>query len=246
MNPQGQANTLALWILRREIAIMSMPLLHRKVTPGRHESVMVGAQALPGELDIPANAIGIVLLVEDGEGSWSSQRKLFVTQVLRSYGLGTLLLDLLAERASLDPRPGFDIPLLGVRVREARTWLGQRNDLAGVPLGLFGAGDGAVAVLQAAACLPDLVGAVVSCGGRPDLAGAHLSRLRSPTMLIVEAEKFEVLEFNRSVLRAIQCEKKIEVIPREGGWLEEPDSLGIVAGLAGHWFEQHFSRQQMA
>lgn len=219
---------------------MSIRELHRGSRLTRRESVLIGSLALPGELEIPANTIGIVVMAEDGGSSQRSAQNLFVAQVLRSYGLGTLLFDLLTELEMHDRHPVLDdIPLLGTRVTEALFWLGQRNELAGIPIGLMGTRTGAAAALLAAACEPERVGAVVVRGGRPDLAGAHLARVRAPSLLIVGSEDFEGLEFNRSALRAMSCTKKLAVVPGATYLFEAPGTFDVAAGLAGHWFEQH-------
>lgn len=225
---------------------MSIRELHRPSTLARRESVLIGSQAVPVELEIPANTIGIVVLAEASERGQRSTRNLFVAQVLRSYGLGTLLFDLLTEPETLDHHPVFDIPLLGARVTEALLWLRQRTDLADIPIGLFGTRTVAAAALLAAAGAPAQVGAVVSCGGRPDLAGAHLTRVRAPTLLIVGGEDSAVLEFNRLALRAIPCTKKLEVVPGATHLFDQPGTLDVAAGLAGHWFEQHLPHQELS
>lgn len=224
---------------------MSVRELHRTSPLARRESVLIGSLALPGELDIPANTIGIVVLAEGNGGSSRSAQNLFVAQVLRSYGLGTLSFDLLTElEAAHDRHPVLDdVPLLGARVTEALFWLGQRNELAGIPIGLMGTRTGAAAVLMAAACEPERVGAVVAHGGRPDLAGACLARVLAPSLLIVGSEDFEVLELKRSALRAMSCPKKLAVVPGATDLSDAEGTFDVAAGLAGHWFEQHLPRR---
>lgn len=205
--------------------------------------MLIGPKALPGELHLPANAIGIVVFSESTENSQRSTRNQFIAQVLRSYGLGTLLFDLLTAPEALDRLHVFDIHLLRARVTAALSWLDQHSELADIPIGLFGSHTGAAAALQVAAHEPERVGAVVLRGGRPDLAGADLARVRAPTLLMVGSKDLEVLEFSRSALRAIPCTKKLEVVPGSSELFDEPGALDVAASLAGHWFEQHLPRK---
>lgn len=221
---------------------MNISTVQRGLT--RRESVLIGPKAFPAELDIPANSIGIVVLADDSQCSQRSSQHLYVARVLRSFGLGTLRFDLVTAWEALDRHPVLDVPLLGARVNEALTWLGQRSDLAGIPLGLLGAGEGAAPTLLAAAREPEQVGAVVLCGGRLDLAGAYLTRLRVPTLLMVGSEDVKVLGYARAALHAMHCTKKLEVLPGTTCSFEEPGTLDVAAGLAGHWFEQYLPRQE--
>lgn len=217
---------------------MSLRELQRASPRARRESVLIGPRALHGELETPANTIGIVVFAEASE-SERSTRNLFIAQVLRSYGLGTLMFDLLTEPEALDRHHLSDIPLLGARLTEALFWLGQRSDLAEIPIGLLGIRTGAAAALLVAACEPERVDAVVARGGRPELAAAYLNRVRAPTLLMVGGDDLEALELNRSALRAMPCTKKLEVVPGASHLFEEPGTVDVAAGLAGHWFEQH-------
>lgn len=214
-------------------------MLQRPGTVERSESVRIGAQALPGLLEMPASPIGIVVFVHDSGGARRSVRNLFFAKVLRSYGLGTLLFDLLTEQEAIERQDVFDIPFLGARLVEAISWLGSHSDLARIPVGLLGDGAGAAAALLVAAREPERVAAVVSRGGRPDLARAYLPRVRAATLLIVGSKDPEVLEFNRSVLGALPCKNRLDIVPDATHLFEEPGTFDVVAGLAGHWFEQH-------
>ena len=216
--------------------------MHGSMAHGVAQNVRVGSLHLPGELQVPDAALGLVVFVHGSGSSRRSTRNQFVARVLRSFGLGTLLFDLLHEEEALDATHVFDIELLGQRVLDALAWLEGCDDLAAHPVGLFGASTGAAAALRAAARLPQRVAAVVSRGGRPDLAGSALSAVRAPTLLIVGAEDPQVLALNQRAMRAMTCLRKLEIVPNAGHLFEEPGTLDVVASLAGHWFEQQFSR----
>jgi len=203
------------------------------------EQVLVGASALPGELDVPADASALVMFVHGSGSSRLSVRNRRVAGVLQRHRLATLLFDLLTDEEGADRRNVFDIELLGGRVEEALDWSAMRSDLADRPIGLFGASTGAAAALAAAAARPGRVGAVVSRGGRPDLAAASLTRVIAPTLLIVGGADAEVLELNRSALRLLSCNKRLEVVPDATHLFEEPGALDSVAELAAAWFERH-------
>jgi putative phosphoribosyl transferase len=140
----------------------------------------------------------------------------------------------------------FDIELLGARVAQALDWVHQRPDLARLPTGLFGASTGAAAALVAAVARDANVAAVVSRGGRPDLAADCLDRVQAPTLLIVGGADAEVLELNRMALRALSCKKRLEVVPGATHLFEEPGALDCVAQLAAQWFESHLVRRPSA
>lgn len=203
------------------------------------EQVRVGASALPGELDIPADAGALVMFVHGSGSSRLSVRNRRVAEVLQQHRLATLLFDLLTDDEGADRRNVFDIELLGERVGDALDWCARRADLADRPVGLFGASTGAAAALTAAAEQPGRVGAVVSRGGRPDLAAAALAHVLAPTLLIVGGADTEVLELNRRALRRLACVKRLEVVPDATHLFEEPGALDSVAELAAAWFERH-------
>jgi pimeloyl-ACP methyl ester carboxylesterase len=167
-----------------------------------------------------------------------------VAERLRAHGLGTLLFDLLTpdeERGDLATRQyRFDIALLAERLAAAVQWAAAREDMPAA-IGLFGASTGAAAALIAAARLPDRVAAIVSRGGRPDLAGAALESVLSPTLLIVGGADSTVLELNRSAYRALRCERELAVIPGATHLFEEPGALDEVAERAAEWFVAHFA-----
>lgn len=203
-----------------------------------HRSARIPADDvwLSGDLDIPAGAPGVVLFAHGSGSSRLSERNRWVASALQAQGMATLLFDLLTPKEALDRRKVFDIPLLGQRVKQALQWVSERKDLAGLPLCLFGASTGAAAALVAAADRPQGIVAVVSRGGRPDLAQGHLVRVQAPTLLIVGGDDVDVLELNRWALRRLQCVKRLEVLPGAGHLFEESGALESVAALAAEWF----------
>lgn len=204
-----------------------------------NEAVVLQGPALPGDLSIPPRAVGLVLFAHGSGSSRLSTRNRWVAQQLQQHGLATLLFDLLTEKEAEDRRLVFDIPLLAQRVAKAMRWAEQREELAGLRLGLFGASTGAAAALVAAAQKPQRVAAVVSRGGRPDLALAWLPHVQAPTLLIVGGRDEEVLALNRQALSLLRGHKRLEVVPEATHLFEEPGTLDSVAALAAEWFEQH-------
>jgi putative phosphoribosyl transferase len=188
-----------------------------------------------------------------GSGSTrSSPRNRFVAKVLQRQRLATLLFDLLGDDEAADRRHVFDIDLLSRRLIEVLDWLLDSGnairadgDLGRRRVGLFGASTGAAAALQAAAKRPGRVSAVVSRGGRADLAAASLPHVQAPTLLIVGAADNEVLALNRNAMRELRCEKRLEIIPGATHLFEEPGALDAVAHLAGDWFVRHSARSTM-
>lgn len=184
------------------------------------------------------------MLFAHGSGSGRhSPRNRFVAQRLREAGLGTFLIDLLTgQEEAEDLRTGllrFDVELLAGRVVEATRWLLDSPRTRGLDIGYFGASTGAAAALVAAARLPEAVGAIVSRGGRPDLAGGYLERVRAPVLLIVGGRDHTVLELNREAMRRLPQETRLEVVPGAGHLFEEPGALEEVARLAAGWFTRH-------
>jgi pimeloyl-ACP methyl ester carboxylesterase len=207
----------------------------------RHEQVRVGSRALPGELIVPPDAAGLVLFVHGSGSSRHSPRNQFVARVLNEHRLATLLFDLLTPSEADDVERVFDIELLAGRVEEALAWVDERPDLADLPIGLFGASTGAAAALCTAAQQPGHVSAVVSRGGRPDLAWRHLGAVVAPTLLVVGSLDRDVLDLNRGALARLRCSKRLEVVPGATHLFEEPGTLDAVAQLAGEWFHKHLS-----
>lgn len=210
------------------------------------ESVTIQGPALPGDLVVPTDARGLVLFAHGSGSSRHSVRNRWVAGSLQQHGLATLLLDLLTEAEAQDRRKVFDIALLSRRITDAMQWVAQRPDLAHLKLGLFGASTGAAAALVAAAQKPSRIAAVVSRGGRPDLALAVLAQVQAPTLLIVGGRDTEVLALNRQALRALPSEKRLEVVPGATHLFEEPGTLESVAVLATEWFRRHLGEPDRA
>lgn len=209
--------------------------------PVRSETITVGSVSLHGDLALPPNAIGVVLFAHGSGSGRFSPRNRFVAQTLQEGGLATLLLDLLEEAEADDRRKVFDIDLLADRLLGAMLWLRKRPGTAGLPIGLFGASTGAGAALQAAARMPEAVAAVVSRGGRPDLAAAHLARVTAPTLLIVGGHDEPVIEMNREALAQLTCPKQLIIVPGATHLFEEPGTLEQVAARAMNWFARHLN-----
>ena len=191
---------------------------------------------------MPDNPTGVILFAHGSGSSRFSSRNRFVAGVLRRAGLATLLLDLLtADEEAIDNRTRklrFDIDLLAQRLVEATKWLGNDPETAELRVGYFGASTGGGAALVAAADLPETIAAVVSRGGRPDLAGSALSRVAAPTLLIVGELDYPVIEMNRAALEQLRCEKALQIVPEATHLFEEPGTLDRVARLASDWFQR--------
>jgi putative phosphoribosyl transferase len=213
--------------------------------PMVREEVRVGPLGLPGLLAWEARPRGMVVFVHGSGSSRFSPRNRQVAEVMHGQRLGTLLMDLLTEDEGDDRRLVFDIDLLAQRVATALEWLGSQDAFAALKIGLFGASTGAAAALQAAAAQPGRVAAVVSRGGRPDLAASHLADVRAPTLLIVGAADTEVLQLNRQAMRQLHCQKRLENVPGATHLFEEPGALEAVAHLACAWFSTHLSDTRM-
>jgi dienelactone hydrolase len=199
---------------------------------------------LEGNLSVPDGAHGIVLFAHGSGSSRHSPRNRFVAGALQEAGLATLLIDLLtAEEEMVDVHTAhlrFDIELLAERLVAGTRWLMQDRATAELPIGYFGASTGAGAALLAAAHMPDIIGAVVSRGGRPDLAGTALPLVRAPTLLIVGGNDVAVLRMNREALERLgAAEKRLEIVPGATHLFEEPGALEEVARLAADWFTTH-------
>jgi len=209
--------------------------------------VHIGPHRLPGLLDIPEGAVcGLVIFAHGSGSSRLSPRNQFVSGWLQARGLATVLFDLLTDDEALDRRNVFDIPLLARRLGEALDWQQTRTEVARLPSGIFGASTGAAAALVAAANHPERVGAVVSRGGRPDLAGAALPRVRAPTLLIVGGADRQVLELNREAAAQMTCEHALRVVPGATHLFEEPGTLESAATLAADWLALHLTEESHA
>jgi putative phosphoribosyl transferase len=200
---------------------------------------------LGGFLTLPEEARGLVLFAHGSGSSRHSPRNQYVAGILQGSGLGTLLMDLLTrDEDAVDQftrQFRFDIGLLADRLTDAIDWLEQRPETRELPVGLFGASTGAAAALQAAAARPDRVRAVVSRGGRPDLAGEALARVRAPTLLIVGADDTPVIPLNDAALRRMEAPAEMRLVPGASHLFEEPGTLAAASGLARDWFLRHLT-----
>jgi putative phosphoribosyl transferase len=198
--------------------------------------------SLPGRLSLPEPAQGLVLFAHGSGSSRLSPRNQYVANVLHESWLGTLLFDLLTERESFDRVNVFDIGLLAERLVAAMRFVAGREQTASLPLGLFGASTGAAAAIVAAANEPR-VKAVVSRGGRPDMAGGALARMAAPALFIVGGHDEEVLALNRLAFEQLTAEKQLAVVPGATHLFEEPGTLEEAARLAAEWFARHLRSQ---
>jgi putative phosphoribosyl transferase len=207
--------------------------------------IQAGGVTLEGDLQVPERAIAVVLFAHGSGSGRHSTRNRFVAGELQAAGLATLLIDLLtAKEEVVDQHTGhlrFDIPLLAERLVAATRWLGDDPSTHSLMVGYFGASTGAGAALVAAAAEPDRVGAVVSRGGRPDLAGDALPRVRAPTLLIVGGSDLPVVDLNRAAMARLRSETRLEIVPGATHLFEEPGALEIVAHLARDWFLRHLT-----
>jgi len=205
----------------------------------KRAEVAVGPRRLEGSLLLPAQPLGLVIFAHGSGSSRFSPRNAFVAESLVARSLATLLFDLLSPEESAHRRNVFDIALLAVRLEEALAWAARRPEIGALPIGLFGASTGAAAALVAAAHEAPRVAAVVSRGGRPDLAAEALPHVKAPTLLIVGGFDDEVLELNQWALRRLHCTARLEVIPGATHLFEEPGTLEQVARIGGDWFVEH-------
>ncbi|HEX9628332.1 MAG TPA: dienelactone hydrolase family protein [Acidiferrobacterales bacterium] len=192
-----------------------------------------------GTLGAVPGATGIVLFAHGSGSSRLSGRNRFVAASLQGAGIATLLFDLLSEAEDREYAARFDIALLTRRLLEATRWVRAQPALAELAVGYFGASTGAAAALSAAAALGDAVRAVVSRGGRPDLAAADLPRVRAPTLLIVGGDDADVIALNEQAYAELDCVKRLDIVPGATHLFEEPGALEAVARLAGDWFARH-------
>lgn len=196
---------------------------------------------LAGTLQVPGSAYALIAFAHGSGSSRLSPRNRAVANALNHRGVATLLFDLLTPAEESDRSNVFDIPLLADRLVDAVHWVDRQPSLAKLPLGLFGASTGAAAALVAAAKLPDRVGAVVSRGGRPDLAGEALDNVRAPTLLIVGGDDSGVIELNEEALGRLRAPKALEIVPGASHLFPEPGALEAVIDHAARWFERHLA-----
>lgn len=221
---------------------MAEPRRRRSPGPSRVEERLVRLPplGLAGTIALPARSPGIVVFAHGSGSSRLSPRNRAVAGALNQAGQGTLLFDLLTEVEAEDRRNVFDIALLARRLLLATDWIAGQEEFRGLALGYFGASTGAAAALVAAAEAGPAISAVVSRGGRPDLAADALARVVSPTLLIVGGDDQAVLELNRAALAGLRCEKALEVVPGASHLFEEQGALETVMRLAQQWFARHF------
>jgi len=226
------------------IRLLQRPL---KLAAVATEAVRIAADGvvLDGDLELPAPAAGLVIFAHGSGSSRMSARNRRVAGELHARGLATLLFDLLGEDEAREVAARFDIPRLTARLDGALQWTAGHASTASLPVGLFGASTGAAAALALAARHPDMVKAVVSRGGRPDLAGdGVLARVRAPTLLIVGGADTEVIALNRVALAVLSCPAKMVLVPHATHLFEEPGALETVAELAADWFAQWLRREE--
>jgi len=215
------------------------------IETSRERSLKIPPIGLAGDLVLPRDARGIVLFAHGSGSSRFSSRNRFVARALQDTEFGTLLLDLLTpEEEQVDLRTAhlrFDIPLLAGRLVEASRWISADSETNALPIGYFGASTGGGAALVAAAEIPEIVRAVVSRGGRPDLATPKLPEVKAPTLLIIGGRDERVIEWNEAALTQLTCEKRLEIVPGATHLFEQPGALEQVARLASEWFERHLT-----
>lgn len=204
--------------------------------------IPAGSASLNGELIVPPDATGVVLFAHGSGSSRFSPRNTYVANVLQQHGIATLLFDLLTRAEDQDYDARFDIELLTERLLAATRWLQNNPATKSLKYGYFGASTGAAAALQAAAAMGDAIAAVVSRGGRPDLAGkSALSQVIAPTLLIVGSEDYGVIELNEQAYALLKCEKKLTLIAGATHLFEEPGTLEQAAKHAADWFSGYLS-----
>ncbi len=208
-------------------------------TDDREILITTGPVHLPGDLATPSPASGVVIFVHGSGSSRLSPRNIQVARTLNQAGLATLLFDLLTPVEATDRGNVFDIALLAARLGAATDWLRGQPEVRGLPVGYFGASTGAAAALWAAAQPDAPVAAIVSRGGRPDLAGPRLGAVTAPTLLIVGGDDRVVLDLNRRAQQALRCVNELAVVPGATHLFEEPGALERVADLAREWFRRH-------
>ncbi len=210
----------------------------------REVRIPIDGASLEGTIERGAGATGLVVFAHGAGSSRFSPRNRFVAGELRAAGVATLLFDLLTEEEEADRANVFDIELLADRLVRVTEWVRRDREWAEQPIGYFGASTGAAAALVAAARLGDAIAAVVSRGGRPDLAGPALREVTAPTLLIVGGADDVVLELNREAYEELTEEKELVVVPGATHLFEEPGALERVAALAADWFVRHFHRHR--
>ena len=201
---------------------------------------------LAGTLCVPQSSLGLVVFVHGSGSSRLSPRNVAVADALNARGMATLLFDLLTMQEEADRANVFDIPLLAGRLVDVVRWVDDQPIAHALPLGLFGASTGAAAAIVAAAMLGDRIGAIVSRGGRPDLAAAALDRVRAPTLLIVGGADYGVIELNERAFARLKGDKAIEIVPGATHLFPEPGAIEAVIDHAARWFERYLASGRSA
>jgi dienelactone hydrolase len=218
------------------------------VLSGREVVVTSESVTLRGLLGIPQEARGVVLFAHGSGSGRLSSRNNAVARSLQDAGFATLLIDLLSEEEErADAATGrlrFDIGFLAKRLEAATSWLASSADTRSMGIGYFGASTGAAAALVAAAEMPGHVHAVVSRGGRPDLAGEHLAKVKAPTLLIVGSRDVPVIPLNEDAFAQLRCAKKLDIVPGASHLFEEPGTLDVVSQLAASWFTKYLGPRE--
>lgn len=213
----------------------------------RGVSFKAGNARLEGEVKVPEGATAIVIFAHGSGSSRHSPRNQLVAEIIRGAGVGTLLFDLLTKQEEVEDRYTghlrFDIGFLAERLVEATKWVKDQEEMQNLRIGYFGSSTGAAAALVAAAQMSDIVAAVVSRGGRPDLAGDSLPLVKAPTLLIVGGDDDVVIGLNEEAYALLNCEKQLKIIPGATHLFEEPGTLDQVASLAAEWFKQKLQAQ---
>jgi putative phosphoribosyl transferase len=212
----------------------------------RDVDISIGSVELSGHLTVPHDAAGVVVFAHGSGSSRHSPRNRWVARALNDGGFATLLFDLLTRREEVDRANVFDVELLADRLTAVTDWLAEQADTTNLPVGYFGASTGAAAALWAAADRVDVVRAVVSRGGRPDLAAPRLGKVQAPTLLIVGGRDHVVIQLNREAAAYLRCEHRVEIVPGATHLFEEPGTLDDVATLAREWFAQHLVARAQA
>ena len=226
-----------------------MPSVHAATALRRTEQMPAGPIKLEGELNVPAAATGVVLFAHGSGSSRHSPRNQFVAGTIREAGVGTLLFDLLTqEEEAIDTRTRqlrFNIEFLAERLLNATNWIREEDNTKDLRIGYFGSSTGGGAALVAAAELGEVIGAVVSRGGRPDLAGEALPRVTAPTLLIVGGRDYPVIEMNQEAYARMRCEKELRIVPGATHLFEEAGALEEVAHLAAVWFRKYLRSDEI-
>lgn len=220
-----------------------MARARHEVSPDRSRLVTIGPMQLEGILTVPEPVMGLVIFAHGSGSSRLSPRNTYVAEQLQNRAMATLLFDLLTEEEASHRRNVFHVPLLASRLEEAVGWAWCDPETAGLPIGLFGASTGSAAALVASTENPEIA-AIVSRGGRPDLAGDVLSQIRAPTLLIVGGADAGVLELNQDAFARLNCVKQLHVVPGATHLFEEPGALDEVVRVAGDWFALHLQTRR--